>query len=146
MLFEKFSKKKNALFQIQPLTLVFINLVPIILKPFQNSVLVFSVLSHYCSATTFQLPKLLTSPDCHLLLSCSLCSSAVCLFYFFTIISAGFGKVVKITALIQPNIFNQKATFLLCLYLTLLYLQVLTMHLLCIISRLKMNINSYFLC
>lgn len=43
MLFEKFSKKKkNALFQIQPLTLVFINLVPVILKPFQNSVLVFS--------------------------------------------------------------------------------------------------------
>lgn len=35
-------KKKNALFQIQPLTLVFINLVPVILKPFQNSVLVFS--------------------------------------------------------------------------------------------------------
>lgn len=42
MLFENFSKKKKALFQIQPLTLVFINLVPVILKPFQNSVLVFS--------------------------------------------------------------------------------------------------------
>lgn len=94
-----------------------------LIKPFQNSVLVFSVLSHYCSATTFQFPKLLTSPDCCFLLSCSLCSSTIYLFYFFIKISAVFGKVARTNALIQLSMFNVKATFPSHLYIILLYLK-----------------------
>lgn len=48
---------------------------------------------------------------------------------------------MKIIALIQPNILNWKAIFLLCLCLILLYLQILIMH---SYQRLRMNIIPIF--